>query len=357
MKTMTQWRIMPLFGACLLLAMLSSCTTATKTKKTFTFFPPAPDEPHVQFLTAFSSDADLGRTGSFTDFLTGEKPPGALAKPYGLAVHGGKVFVCDTVQNLVEVFDLKTHRASYFAPVGEGKLRMPINITIDEDGTRYVADTSRRQVVIFREDGTFLSAIGKQDEMKPADVALTTDRLYIADMQDHAVKVYNKADQKFLFTIPRDPKATNEGQLFSPANLALDKNGRLLVSDVGGFRVKIYDLEGKYLRTIGQQGLGFGAFARPKGVAVDREGRAYVADAATQVVQLFDAEGRLLMFFGEPGASTYGQLVLPASVKVDYDHLGYFQQYVAPGHECEYLIFVTSQFGGQKVSVYGFLKK
>lgn len=343
---------------CLLLALFSGCATATKTApKTYTFFPPAPDEPRVQFLTSFSSDTDLGRTRGFSDFIVGDKPSGSLVKPYGLALHGGKIFVCDTDQKLIQVFDLQKRRASYFAPVGEGKLRTPINITIDEDGTRYVADTGRNQVVIFNKDGDFLNVIGRKDEMKPSDVAVSADRLYIADLQDHAVKVYSKTGQKFLFSIPADTNASS-GKLFSPVDMALDKkNSRLLVSDLGGFVVQSYDLDGKYLRTIGQQGVGAGSFARNKGVAVDRDGLAYVVDAATQVVQIFDGEGRLLMYFGEPGASTRGQLVLPASVKVDYDHIKYFQKYVAPGRQCEYLILVTSQFGSQKVNVYGFLKK
>ena len=148
-------RLFFLAGGCLLLGLLSGCATTPKAPKQYTFFPPSPDEPRIQFLTSFSSDAELGRTRSFADYVTGEQPVGALVKPYGLAVHGGKIFVCDTVQNLVEVFDLKTRRASYFAPQGEGRLRMPINITIDTDGTRYVADTGRRQVVIYDQDGTF----------------------------------------------------------------------------------------------------------------------------------------------------------------------------------------------------------
>ena len=356
MKTFKQFSRATGLAGCLLLGIFAGCSTPTKTPKKYTFFPPSPDEPRIQFLTSFSSDQDLGRTGNFADFITGEQPAGALVKPYGVALHDGKVFVCDTVQNLIEVFDLKNRRASYFTPQGEGHLRMPINISIDPDGTRYVADANRRQVVTFSGDGTFNNAIGKKDEMRPTDVAVSNDRLYIADMQNHCVRVYNKADQKFLFTIPKNE--TKEGTLYSPANIALDQqNGRLLVSDVGSFSVKVFDLEGNYLRTIGTQGLGAGMFARPKGIAVDRQGLIYVADAATQVVQIFDSEGRLLLFFGQPGASTYGQLVLPASVKVDYDDVGYFEKYLAPGYKCEYLIVVISQFGANKVSVYGFLKK
>ena len=127
--------------------------------------------------------------------------------------------------------------------------------------------------------------------------------------------------------------------------------------DTGGFEVQVYDLDGKYLRTIGEHGLGAGAFARPKGVAADHDGLAYVVDAAAQVVQMFDGEGRLLMYFGQPGASARGELTLPAAVKVDYDDVGLFQKFVAPGRQIEYLILVTSQFGTHMVNVYGFLKK
>jgi DNA-binding beta-propeller fold protein YncE len=358
MKTTTKWQFVPIIGFCVLVGLLSGCATANKTPKPYTFFPPSPDEPRIQYLTAFASDAELGRHRSFADFITGEeKPADPLIKPYGLSVHAGKIFVCDTVAGVIEVFDLKKSRASYFSPQGEGKLRLPINISVDADGTRYVADTGRNQVLIYGDDGTFLEALGKKDEMKPADVAVTADRIYVADLLNHCVRVYSKSGHQLLFTIPTDAKAT-VGKLFSPTNLAVDQPGnRLLVSDTGGNVVQVYDLSGKFLRSIGHAGVAPGLFARPKGVAVDRQGLAYVVDAATQVVQIFDTEGRLLLFFGESGASIQGQVILPAAVKVDYDSIGYFKKYVAPGRQCEYLIFVTSQFGGQKVSVYGFLKQ
>ncbi len=359
MKILNKWRVLMLGGVCFGLALLSGCSTPAPTApKKFTFFPPPPDDPRIQFLTAFAGEAQMGRTRGFSDFVTGEKKTAnPLVKPYGLALHDGKIYVCDTVAHNIEVFDLKKKRATYFEPQGEGKLRLPINISIDADGTRYVADTMRQQVLIYAKDGTFVAAMGKKDELKPSDVAITSDRLYITDLNNHAVKVFSKADRKLLFAIPLDEKNDKE-KLFLPSNLAVDNNGkRLLVSDTGANRVQVYDLDGKYLRTIGQQGVAPGLFARPKGVAADRAGLTYVVDAATQVVQIFDAAGRLLLFFGQAGASTRGEVVLPAAVKVDYDHVNYFQKYVAPGYRCEYLILVTSQYGGQKVSVYGFLKK
>jgi len=72
-------------------------------------------------------------------------------------------------------------------------------------------------------------------------------------------------------------------------------------------------------------------------------------------VQIFDRDGRFLMFFGESGDGP-GGLLLPAKVAIDYDNLKYFQRYLQPGFQAEYLVFVTSQVGPRRVSVFAFGK-
>jgi DNA-binding beta-propeller fold protein YncE len=293
----------------------------------------------------------------------------------------GKLYVCDTGSSAVEILDLKKKEFRYFTPLREGSLRTPVNIAVDHDGTRYVADTGRGQVVIFAADDRYLGAIGekvvratkahskapvpaaepsteeKVDEMKPTDVAIAGDRLYVSDLKNNRVRVYDKATRKLLFTIPADPAAEDpQARLYAPVNLAVDAQRRLYVTDIGAFRVQQYGPDGKYLRTIGRLGDSPGEFARPKGVAVDREGRVYVVDAAAQLVQIFDAEGKLLLFFGEPEGSPVG-LNLPAKVAIDYDHVGLFQEYAAPDFQVEYLVIVTNQYGDRKVSVFGFGSK
>jgi sugar lactone lactonase YvrE len=307
-------------------------------------------------LRLFSSDADLGGGSKFADFVVGKpKEENPIVKPYGVALKNGQLFVCDTMRNAIEVFDLIKKRSHYFAAGGEGGVKMPINITIDADDTRYIADTTRGQVMIYKGE-QFALAIGSKDEMTPCDVALTTNRIYVADVKGRMVRVYSKVDGKLLFTIPRDPKA-KDNKLFSPTNLAIDSQGRLLVSDTGAFAVRIYDLEGNYLSSIGQQGVAPGLFARPKGIATDRKGLIYVVDAATQVVQIFDPQGKLLMFFGQPENSPQGDLHLPAAVEIDYENIELFRDKIAPGYLCDYLILVTSQVPPNKVNVYGFVNK
>jgi DNA-binding beta-propeller fold protein YncE len=369
----------PAAGAALLLLMAGCAAAPVSKPKETVFFPPPPAAARLQYLTSFSSEKDLGGgPGRFASFIVGKEPPKKpIGKPYGVALRDDKLYVCDTGSSLIEILDLQKKELRYFEPKGQGALRTPVNIAVDFDGTRYVADTGRGQVVIFAADDRYLGAIGekvlraakahakgasaaepateeKVDEMKPSDVAIAGDRLFVTDLKNNRVRVYDKASRKLLFTIPSDPAAEDpQARLYAPVNLAVDAQRRLYVTDIGGFRVQQYDPEGKYLRTIGRLGDSPGEFARPKGVAVDRAGRVYVVDAASQVVQIFDADGKLLLFFGEPEGSPVG-LNLPAKVAIDYDHVGLFQTYAAPDFQVEYLVIVTNQYGDRKVSVFGF---
>jgi DNA-binding beta-propeller fold protein YncE len=123
---------------------------------------------------------------------------------------------------------------------------------------------------------------------------------------------------------------------------------------MGAFRVNLYDSQGKYIRTIGKEGLETGTFARPKGVAVDHEGHIYVADAATQIIQAFDTDGHVLMYFGNPASTAGDSTCMPAGIAIDYDNVGQFQKFIAPNFAVEYLILVVNQFGAHKVSVFGY---
>ncbi len=117
-----------------------------------------------------------------------------------------------------------------------------------------------------------------------------------------------------------------------------------------------FDRDGHFKATFGKPGDNLGHFARPKGIALDREGRLYAVDASFNNVQIFNKDGRLLMFFGE-GGDKPGGFVLPAKVAIDYDNVQYFQQYVEPGFQVEYLVLVTSQFGSRRVNVLAYGKE
>ncbi len=349
------------------LSLLAGCATGPdkNSGRKFIYFPPPPAAPRVQYLTSFSGGQDPEAvSGKFATFVIGpESSSAAIIKPYGVAIASNQLFVCDTSARAVDILDLNLLTLRRFAPVGNSKLGVPINVALDTDGSRYVTDTARNQVLHFGADEQLLglldgTAFGTNVQ-RFTGVALTADRIYASDLNGHCVRVFDKATRQPLFTIPRNPLAdesSEPGRLFMPVNVALDRSGRVYVSDMAACRVKIFEADGKFLRTIGSQGDLPGQFARPKGIAMDREGRIFVVDAASQTCQIFDAEGKTLLSFGEPGGDPTDDLAslnLPASVCVDYDHLGRFQQYAAPGFVLEELIIISNQLGAQKISVFG----
>jgi DNA-binding beta-propeller fold protein YncE len=344
-------------GAVAAIGFAAGCATQTKVDNTEYFFPPPPDAPRLQYLTSFGSEKEFhgGEEKTMMNYLTGSKPAEKiLSKPYGAAVGNKKIYICDTELGAVVVGDFATRHFGVIDAQGEGALKMPLNLTVDSDGSCYVADAGREQVVVFDKNGHYVSTIGKQDELKPRDVAVTADRIYIADLQKHRVCVLDKATHNVLFDIPRSEDQTNKARaLFTPTNLGVDSKGNVYVSDTGAFHVQVYDPSGKFLGSVGEMGDGPGQFARVKGIALDRENRLYAADAMSQVVQIFNDEGKPLTWFGEPGADKQLQN-LPAKVLVDYEDVPFFEHYASPKFKVEHLVFVINQIGPHKVSVYGF---
>ncbi len=144
-----------------------------------------------------------------------------------------------------------------------------------------------------------------------------------------------------------------DGYLYQPTNIAVDENF-LYVSDIGDNKVKVYTHDGRYVRWLGGYGNQTGQLMRPKGVAVDKEENLYVVDAAFENAQIFNMNGDVLMYFGGPYRG-HGDMWLPADVMVSYTGLEFFIRFVDPSFSLKYLIFVTNQYGPDKVSVYGFV--
>jgi sugar lactone lactonase YvrE len=318
------------------------------------FYPPAPNLPRLQYLTKFSSAYDVGsRKSALRDFVFGgeENEEQAIGKPYGVAVHEGAIFAVDTRGSGYVVFDVANSEWRSVTGSGNGAMTKPINISIDDDGTRYITDTQRKAIVVFDSNDRFLRVLGSPDQFMPSDVAIAGNRLYVADVENHKVHVLDKTSGETLFAFGE--AGAEEGKMAHPTNLAIGPDGNVYVSETSNFRIQVFTPDGEFIRKIGSVGTSWGQFARPKGVAVDREGILYAVDGAFQNVQMFDADGQILMYFGSPG-NDRGSLNLPTGIDIDYDNVEYFRKYADPDFEIEYLVVVANQFGPNKIVVYGF---
>lgn len=321
---------------CAVLLGLAACVQVGgpegKVKPIQTVFPEPPDEPRFVYeRSIYGSDNVVPQKEEalLKQLLTGESESGErLRKPYAIAVHRGRIFVSDTVARVVKVFDMPEGR--YFK-IGEkedsnasGTLTKPMGLDVDENGNLYVADVTPKFIMIYDRDGNFLRKIGGPDffdRLTSVTVDKKGERLYVVDIggvksENHRVRVFDAQKGNHLFDIGK--RGSGPGEFNLPRDTAIDKDNNLYVVDGGNFRIQVFNLEGKFLRTFGAIGLEGGSFARPKEVQTDPAGNVYVIDAAFGNFQIFNQKSQLLMFIGthteNDGPAHY---MLPSGITVD----------------------------------------
>ena len=130
-----------------------------------------------------------------------------------------------------------------------GQFSFPTGIHVSPAGEVFVADQNNDRVQVFDRNGAFLRCFGKTSGMslKPRfgrAQGITGDgagRIYVADAFQGTVKVFDPAGVA-LGTIGGFGDRT--GQLQLPQSLAVDANGRLLVTSTGNSRVEVFGLDG-----------------------------------------------------------------------------------------------------------------
>jgi DNA-binding beta-propeller fold protein YncE len=263
--------------------------------------------------------------------LTGGAVAGeGMGKPYAIAVHQGRIFVSDTADRSVVVFDVPEKKFFRIKDTQTGRLAKPLGIDVDAKGNLYVADGTAREVFVFDRDGKPLRKMGGAkmfDRLSSVTVDPEGTRVYAVDIggvqsENHRVRVFDAQTGEHLTDIGK--RGNGPGEFNLPRDLAIGRDGRLYVVDGGNFRVQFFDREGKYIGAFGKVGKQLGDFARPKEIATDPEGNVYVADTAFGNFQIFSADGDLLMFIGERSeANAPAKYMLPAGIFVDEDRRVY----------------------------------
>ena len=195
-----------------------------------------------------------------------------------------------------------------------GNLSGPHGITLDAEGSLYVADTNNHRIVKFSPDGQGSGEISRT-------VADTWDSTWWYGLQTWKPGgCLDETDR---------PLALDNGQFCEPWSVAAGPDGRVYVADTWNHRVQVFGSDGQFLAkagVFGQPGASItsspGHFYGPRDVAVDQDGHVYVSDTGNKRIQAFNADLNHIASFGGPGIIE-GRLDEPVGVAVSPDSLLY----------------------------------
>lgn len=121
-------------------------------------------DPELDQVLVYDADTykllrKMGTAGHKHELTT----PGDFSKPTGVAVdHEGNVYVADTWNDRIEIFDADGQFVSTFGKSGDapGYLARPKGVAIDSDQNIWVADGMQDRVQVFNREGQLLISFG-----------------------------------------------------------------------------------------------------------------------------------------------------------------------------------------------------
>lgn len=230
---------------------------------------------------------------------------GHLGSPSGVAVNAGFIYIADTWNDRVQVFDRATR--SYVATIGgvqgagNNQFHRPSDVAVDAAGNIYVADFVNTRVQQFNSSRVYVRTYGATGVPyltdgfhynMPSGVAAAADGgFYITEDNGHRLIKLDAAGQ-LQWTVGAagvkgDWNDAND-RLNNPADVAVDAAGRVLVTDRWNGRVQIFNADGSYYGTMAQPVSGGRGFNCPGGVGVAPNGDITVADTCAHVVDIFN---------------------------------------------------------------------
>jgi len=168
-----------------------------------------------------------------------------LQNPVGLAIDTENrfLYVVDTQQDQVIVYDADTYKLlRRIGTAGKnhylttpGDFAAPQGVAVDGEGNVYVTDTLNDRVEVFDADGNFMRAFGKNGDgpgyfTRPKGIAVDGDgHVWVADEMQDRLQVFDREGQ--LLTYIGYGHGNLPGQFDALVGVAIDKQNRVFTSE------------------------------------------------------------------------------------------------------------------------------
>jgi len=177
-----------------------------------------------------------------------------LEDPVGLAIDTSNrfLYVVDTQQDQVIVYDADTLKLLRRIGTGgknhflttPGDFGAPQGAAVDGDGNLYVTDTMNNRVEIFDADGNLISEFGKHGDgpgyfARPKGIAVDSDgHIWVADEMTDRLQVFNREGQ--LLTYIGMNHGELPGQFKTLVGVAIDKHNRVFTTEQEPGRLQVF---------------------------------------------------------------------------------------------------------------------
>ncbi len=176
-----------------------------------------------------------------------------LGRPGGVAIdtENRLLYVVDTENDVVAVFDADSFKllrkigtpGKKHTLTAPGTFSLPSNVAVDKDGNVFVTDTFNDRVEVFDADGNFINTFGKNGDgpgyfERPKGVAIDGDgHVWVVDGAQDRVQVFDQ-DGRLLIYFGKHGEWP--GMFMQANDIAIDKQNRVFISEQFLGRVQMF---------------------------------------------------------------------------------------------------------------------
>ena len=165
--------------------------------------------------------------------------------PRGVTIHSNQVYLCDTDNNHIQVFDLDLNNIRSIGSRGKGRgeLDLPYDVAFDTAGKMYVVVWCNNRVQVMDSSGQFIRMFGQEGEGKlsyPTALHIADKYVYVSDWVNSRIKVYETVETSGQCVTSFGMYGVEEGEFRSPRCITSCVSGCIYVCDRYNNRVQVF---------------------------------------------------------------------------------------------------------------------